>query len=392
MGARPSAGRMAPACSCRSTSRPIPSKELTRRLSSPFTTIISNGMGAGPDLDWAIGHGLCEILQRDGNGLLFRALDQRGDARHSTPASQPSTARDPRPVRGGGDPRDARSSRPTSSGSPNLYCVGVDEQGDAPRRADHGDRMRRGVRIRTAPPGARQMPRPNSLRAARARPSRTARCRSRRSRFAPAGYIVSRFMAQAGGAAKSSDSRAFEAMQRLDAGAMRAMLAPGWLAGKSVLSERGIARDFDALCPTLPVHPMGACAVPLPPAPRSRRRGSMCSMSTCRRPTKLDLGGQGHRPRHGGRDNELLPDRRAQHAAKLLALDSAALIRFGADEERDAKRRIRLTDAADAERLGGHPLVRYRRRRMRSSDRSTRSTASPRRITSPSFANGGSQR
>ena len=24
----------------------------------PFTTIISNGMGAGPDLDWAIGHGL----------------------------------------------------------------------------------------------------------------------------------------------------------------------------------------------------------------------------------------------------------------------------------------------------------------------------------------------
>ena len=42
----------------------------------PFTTVISNGMGAGPDVDWALGHGLLELLQRDGNGLLFRALDQ----------------------------------------------------------------------------------------------------------------------------------------------------------------------------------------------------------------------------------------------------------------------------------------------------------------------------
>ncbi len=41
----------------------------------PFTTLITNGLGAGPDLDWAIGHGLLECLQRDGNGLLFRALD-----------------------------------------------------------------------------------------------------------------------------------------------------------------------------------------------------------------------------------------------------------------------------------------------------------------------------
>lgn len=41
----------------------------------PFTTLITNGLGAGPDLEWAIGHGLLECLQRDGNGLLFRALD-----------------------------------------------------------------------------------------------------------------------------------------------------------------------------------------------------------------------------------------------------------------------------------------------------------------------------
>lgn len=42
----------------------------------PFTTLITNGLGAGPDIDWAVGHGLLECLQRDGNGLLFRALDQ----------------------------------------------------------------------------------------------------------------------------------------------------------------------------------------------------------------------------------------------------------------------------------------------------------------------------
>ncbi|WP_237477610.1 YcaO-like family protein [Lichenibacterium dinghuense] len=41
----------------------------------PFTTLITNGLGAGPDVEWAVGHGLLECLQRDGNGLLFRALD-----------------------------------------------------------------------------------------------------------------------------------------------------------------------------------------------------------------------------------------------------------------------------------------------------------------------------
>ncbi|KQP62022.1 YcaO-like family protein [Methylobacterium sp. Leaf112] len=42
----------------------------------PFTNLITNGLGAGPDTDFALGHGLLELLQRDGNGLLFRALDQ----------------------------------------------------------------------------------------------------------------------------------------------------------------------------------------------------------------------------------------------------------------------------------------------------------------------------
>lgn len=42
----------------------------------PFTTPITNGLGAGPDVAWAVAHGLLECLQRDGNGLVFRALDQ----------------------------------------------------------------------------------------------------------------------------------------------------------------------------------------------------------------------------------------------------------------------------------------------------------------------------
>ncbi len=42
----------------------------------PFTTPITNGLGAGPTLDFAIGHGICELLQRDGNGTGFRAMDR----------------------------------------------------------------------------------------------------------------------------------------------------------------------------------------------------------------------------------------------------------------------------------------------------------------------------
>ncbi|MGH9272652.1 MAG: YcaO-like family protein, partial [Ilumatobacteraceae bacterium] len=43
---------------------------------SPFTTPITNGLGAGDSKERAVGHGLLELIQRDGNGLSFRALDQ----------------------------------------------------------------------------------------------------------------------------------------------------------------------------------------------------------------------------------------------------------------------------------------------------------------------------
>ena len=43
----------------------------------PFTTLITNGLGAGPTKAWAAAHGLMECLQRDGNGLRLRAMDAK---------------------------------------------------------------------------------------------------------------------------------------------------------------------------------------------------------------------------------------------------------------------------------------------------------------------------
>ena len=43
----------------------------------PFTTLITNGLGAGPTVAWAAAHGLMECLQRDGNGLQLRAMDAK---------------------------------------------------------------------------------------------------------------------------------------------------------------------------------------------------------------------------------------------------------------------------------------------------------------------------
>jgi ribosomal protein S12 methylthiotransferase accessory factor len=40
-----------------------------------LTTPVTNGLGAGTSREQAVRHGLLEVLQRDGNGLSFRALD-----------------------------------------------------------------------------------------------------------------------------------------------------------------------------------------------------------------------------------------------------------------------------------------------------------------------------
>ena len=97
----------------------------------PFTTPITNGLGAGPTLDFAIGHGICELLQRDGNGTGFRAMD-RGIALEFGP----------------GEPRDPRTRALLAEldalgievipkfatdefGTANVYCVGAERPGIA---------------------------------------------------------------------------------------------------------------------------------------------------------------------------------------------------------------------------------------------------------------------
>ncbi len=102
----------------------------------PFTSPITNGLGAGPTLDFAVGHGLCELFQRDGNGLSFRAMDH-GTALDFAGEDGPDTF-----------PRDARTRALLARlrafgidvlpkfatdefGLCNIYCVGDQPDGAA---------------------------------------------------------------------------------------------------------------------------------------------------------------------------------------------------------------------------------------------------------------------
>jgi ribosomal protein S12 methylthiotransferase accessory factor len=302
----------------------------------PFTTIISNGMGAGPDLDWAIGHGLCEILQRDGNGLLFRALD-RGVTLALDAEPAPST----RAILDRFDAAGIRAIPKFATdqyGLPNLYAVGVDERGEpaapimvtACGEACHADRTAALDKCLT------------ELAASRARKAFAHGPADLVARVAPEGY-VDRFMAQAGGAAKSSDGRAFAAMRdwtRTDAATLR-----GWLAD-NVLAERS-SHAFTAL--------------PSTPAPDGHARAATARAAV--EAAGFDILYVDMSPADRaisvvkvivpGMEVETMSYYRigTRNTEKLLAMDSP-LIRFGAESQ--SARRIRLP-VADAERLG-HPL------------------------------------
>lgn len=53
----------------------IPSS-FTLELSSLIQVPITNGLGAGPSFEYALAHGILELIQRDGNSVTYRALDQ----------------------------------------------------------------------------------------------------------------------------------------------------------------------------------------------------------------------------------------------------------------------------------------------------------------------------
>ncbi|AHY47682.1 hypothetical protein RradSPS_2399 [Rubrobacter radiotolerans] len=50
--------------------------DLPEDAPEPLFTPVTNGLGAGLDVERAVAHATMEILQRDGNGLAFRALDR----------------------------------------------------------------------------------------------------------------------------------------------------------------------------------------------------------------------------------------------------------------------------------------------------------------------------
>lgn len=87
-----------------------------------LTTVVTNGLGAGPDRTWALGHGLLEILQRDGNGLRFRAMDAGVDV-DLDGLTDPGAVEVLRRLRAAGvEPRVKLAS--TDFGIPNVYAVG----------------------------------------------------------------------------------------------------------------------------------------------------------------------------------------------------------------------------------------------------------------------------
>jgi ribosomal protein S12 methylthiotransferase accessory factor len=195
----------------------------------PFTTPITNGLGAGPTLEFAIGHGLCELLQRDGNGVGFRAMD-RGIALEFGP----DEPRDPR-TRALLDRMAALGIEVIPKfatdefGAANVYCVGAEREGVA---------VPYPIMV-TAAGEAASLDREHALRkalfefaAARVRKVFSHARLADIAHVAPAGYLE-RFRAyHTLGGEESRSLRAMVEWLRLDGAEMTAMLAG------SVLSRR----------------------------------------------------------------------------------------------------------------------------------------------------------
>ncbi len=88
-------------------------------------TAITNGLGAGDTVERAVGHGLLELLQRDGDTVSFRALDQGvvvDDAGLSDPVTRALLER----MRGAGI--DVTVKLASTEFVCVVYCVGRDEE------------------------------------------------------------------------------------------------------------------------------------------------------------------------------------------------------------------------------------------------------------------------
>ena len=203
---------------------------------APFTTPITNGLGAGPTLEFAIGHGLCELLQRDGNGLGFRAMD-RGIALDLGigPSDERTRALLDRLRALGIDviPKFAA----TEFGTANGYCVGAEQDGVA---APYPIMV-------TAAGEAASLDREHALRkavfefaAARMRKVFSHAPLAEVARVAPPGYLQRFREYHSLGGEESRSLRAMTEWLRLDQAALKELLAD------TVLSRRSV-QPFDAL-------------------------------------------------------------------------------------------------------------------------------------------------
>ena len=209
----------------------------------PFTTLITNGMGAGPNVDWAVGHGLLELLQRDGNGLLFKALDQGIVLDLPDPPPEAIAPILERFERAGikAMPKFATD----EFGLCNVYCVGHEMEGREPPlpimltacgEASHPDREHALIKAMC------------EFAASRVRKAFAHGPTSFVGRAAPRGY-VERFIRQSGTGVYAQESRAFETMR--DWSVRRPAEIRAWLAG-TVHAVRG-QKAFTDL-PTTPAE------------------------------------------------------------------------------------------------------------------------------------------
>lgn len=112
----------------------------------PLITPITNGLGAGLDLDHALAHGLMELLQRDGNVLTYRAFDE-GRVIRFDEALPDDTVALLDLLRGAGIDVTIKLAA-TDFGIANLYVVGDDPDPSQPIQitacgeAAHPDRLR----------------------------------------------------------------------------------------------------------------------------------------------------------------------------------------------------------------------------------------------------------
>jgi ribosomal protein S12 methylthiotransferase accessory factor len=200
----------------------------------PFTTPITNGLGAGPTLDFAIGHGVCELLQRDGNGLGFRAMDRGVALDLGDGPRDPATRALLAHLRALGidvTPKFATD----EFGVANVYVVG----------ADHGEAA---FPIMTTAAGeAASLDREHALRkavlefaAARARKTFSHGPLARAETVAPAGYLDRFRRYHTLGGEESRSLRAMTGWLALDQRSLEALLAD------SVLSRRA-EKKFDEL-------------------------------------------------------------------------------------------------------------------------------------------------